>query len=100
MSFISLTTKQLFYPQYTSWDVPPRFIIYKRLLKKAHTYIMIFSVGQNDMYKGLIAQPNINILYESIPAVNYIHPGPPRNTVVVFELKNETKAKSVPKVSG
>jgi hypothetical protein len=95
MAIISLGTPHIFNK---NWDyhnknhlirAKPIITLKPGVLKAGNTYVMIFSMHQEEEYLALMSIPNLKVLYQSIPAVNLIHRGPPRIFVVVFEPQAE-----------
>lgn len=66
--------------------VPGKVKVDRKCLTPEDTGILIFSVGQKKELQMFLKEKAFKILYKSKPAYNSIHPGIPRNTVVVFEL--------------
>jgi hypothetical protein len=58
-------------------------------LSKDHTYVIISGLNNDQQLKVLEKSKKINILFKGPMAVNtqYGHGDYPRNTIVVFELK-------------
>jgi len=55
---------------------------------KGDTFIVIFSPGTDHMLKQFEKQADkYNVIFRGNKAVNHVHPGAPRNTIIVFELK-------------
>jgi hypothetical protein len=92
MAFITLSTWDLMDRGPYDWrkSTYGKPFIQKDVLKKQHTYLMIFNNKQQDLLAMLKRNKNINILFESPMAVNKRqgHGTKPRNTVYVFELKD------------
>lgn len=59
-------------------------------VNKKNTYALVFGLGNLNQLAWLEKQKEINILYKSPKAVNkaYGHGTNPRNTLVIFELKD------------
>ena len=56
--------------------------------EKADTYFIIFSNTQGDALKYFKENcEGFNILFEGEPAMNTVHPGENRNTLIVFEVQ-------------
>jgi hypothetical protein len=60
-----------------------------KCLGKNDTGVVIFGPGQEELIPLLTTHKDLKILYKSTKAYNDVHPGAPRNTVVVFELKDK-----------
>ena len=59
--------------------------------KKEHTYMVVFGPGQDGLlkfFKEEVAK-DYNILYEAPKAFNKRYKTPPRNTLIIFETKDE-----------
>lgn len=57
--------------------------------KEDETYLIIFNMqSQEEAYKYFKANcGGFDILYESKPALNLVHPGENRNVLIVFEVQ-------------
>jgi hypothetical protein len=95
MAIISLSTPHIFDKKWGHTNqnhyfrAKPTLTLKPGVLKVGNTYVMIFSMHQEEEYLALMSIPNLKVLYQSIPAVNLIHRGPPRIFVVVFEPQAE-----------
>lgn len=68
-----------------------------------HTYLIVFSKSQVEHLKQFKALNYVNILYQSVPAFNDVHPNESANTLIIFEFKElppESDILPVPEVSG
>jgi len=63
------------------------------------TYVAIFGIGagQEEVFKKFkeLYKDEINIVFESKKAYNSIHPGQPRNIMIIFEAKDDESTSSI-----
>lgn len=65
---------------------PPRY----KPWRKVDTYFIVFSPGQDDALKFFEENcGGFNILYKGEKAYNWGHGPTPRNTLIIFEVKEE-----------
>ena len=88
MSLVSLYVSDVVY---FSWNTNK----YEKSLsfhpKKENTYMVVFGPGQDGIlkfFKEEVAK-DYNILYEAPKAFNKRYNTPPRNTLIIFETKDE-----------
>jgi hypothetical protein len=90
MSIVTLRVYEVVESRYDNYNYskPPTNKVKTDKLSKDHTYIAIFSNGQNRSLKCLEESKDIKILHKAAKAVNKTpyHGKTPRNTLVVFEL--------------
>jgi hypothetical protein len=67
------------------------YILDSKKIKSEHTYTIVLNPYQKEYLKQLEDNKDIKILFKSPLAVNKTpgHGAAPRNTVVVFELKDD-----------
>lgn len=71
------------------WRFPPKLDVYR--LPKDNTYITIFGPAQQGEMKKFKEAKHIDILFESMKAVNKNngHGEHPRNTLFIYEMKDD-----------
>jgi hypothetical protein len=74
---------------------------YKKIFNKNDTYAIIFNIDQKDDLDFFLTLPQYKVIFKSPQACNTTpgHGTAPRNTLVIFELKDVDENPAVPKVS-